>query len=525
MTAGRVGAGVIAGRKRLATIVLALAVLALPASSPAAPGWGAPRNLSPPGRDASSPQVALNAAGTAVAVWRLRVSRSTGVVQAAVREPGGTWGVPRDISTPSEVDQSGSQPVLHVALDPGGDAVAIWTQHAGGFNSVVTAVLQAGGDWSTPQQLSTPGRTALGPRVALDSSGNAVAIWSEYQSPYWWETRVLTAARSAGGTWSATQSISTDDEPALASQVAVDRVGTAFAVWNAGRHCTRGVCRYAVQASVRPAGGTWSAPQDLSSDSYYEISAPQVVVDESGNALAVWSRDAWFPNGVIESVDRPSGGQWSSPEVLPLTYGTATGPRLAVDPAGNAVAVWSTGAYPSKDVVASTRPARGTWEAPRVLSASNFENSRPDVAVDAAGVAVVIWERNNIVWIAERSARGTWGRPQKVSSLGRYAFEPEIALGAAGSGVLVWHEFDGSNEVVQAVARPGPRPCVVPKVVGKTLVLARAAIVASNCRTGRIARTSSKARKGQVLSQSPTAGQILKGGTRVKLAVSRGRRP
>jgi hypothetical protein len=159
-----------------------------------------------------------------------------------------------------------------------------------------------------------------------------------------------------------------------------------------------------------------------------------------------------------------------------------------------------------------------------VLSTSKWENSRPEVAVDAAGAAVVIWERFNIIWIAERPAAGTWGRPQNVSSLGRYAYEPEIALGVAGSGVLVWHQFDRSNEVVQAAARPGPPPCVVPKVVGKPLARARVAIAASNCRTGMIARTSSKARKEQVLSQSPTAGQILKNRTRVNLAVSRGRR-
>ena len=396
----------IAGRKRLATIVLALGVLALPASSPAsAPGWGAPVNISPPGRDASSPQVALNAAGTAVAVWRLRVGRSTEVVQAAVREAGGTWGAPRDISMPSEVDPNGSQPSLHVALDPGGDAVAIWSEYAGGLNSVVTAVLPAAGDWGPPQQISTPGQTAHGPRVALNSTGNAVAVWAEYASPFWWETRVVAAARPAGGTWSAPQSIAPDGEPGRGPQVAVDRVGTAFAVWNAGRNCDRGVCQYAVQASVRPAGGTWSAPQDLSSDSYWEITAPQLLVDEAGNALVVWSRTAWYPSAVIESVDRPAGGQWSSPEVLAPT-GTGTAPRLAVDSAGNAVAVWSTGTSSLRDVVASTRPAGGTWEAPRVLSTSMWENSRPDVAVDASGTTVVIWERFNIVWIAEHPAGG-----------------------------------------------------------------------------------------------------------------------
>jgi hypothetical protein len=256
------------------------------------------------------------------------------------------------------------------------------------------------------------------------------------------------------------------------------------------------------------------------------MSAPQVQVDEDGHALALWSRDAGYSGEVIESVDRPAGGQWSSKVVFGrTTYGTPTVP-LAVNSSGNAVAAWSTGPFRGSDsgaVVASTRQAGGTWEAPTVLSPSQW-NSRPAVSLDAAGAAVVIWERFDIVWIAEHPAGGTWGKPRRVSSLGRYTSEPEVALGATGSGVLVWHQFDGSNEVVQAVARPGPRPCAVPNVVGKTLARARAAIATSHCRTGKIARTSSKARKGQVLSQSPTAGQILNRDTRVRLTVSRGRR-
>jgi hypothetical protein len=77
---------------------------------------------------------------------------------------------------------------------------------------------------------------------------------------------------------------------------------------------------------------------------------------------------------------------------------------------------------------------------------------------------------------------------------------------------------------------PPPRPatarrCVVPRVVGRTLPVARRAILRSRCRVGRIRRAySRRVRRGRVISQWPRAGRRVRVGTRVALVVSRGRR-
>ena len=72
-----------------------------------------------------------------------------------------------------------------------------------------------------------------------------------------------------------------------------------------------------------------------------------------------------------------------------------------------------------------------------------------------------------------------------------------------------------------AIAR---RACLVPNVIGKRLAAAKAAIVRSYCRTGRVSYSSSRrVAKGRVVSQSRRAGRTLPANTRIRLVVSRGR--
>ncbi|HEV8603494.1 MAG TPA: PASTA domain-containing protein [Gaiellaceae bacterium] len=69
-----------------------------------------------------------------------------------------------------------------------------------------------------------------------------------------------------------------------------------------------------------------------------------------------------------------------------------------------------------------------------------------------------------------------------------------------------------------------PRTCRVPRVVGRSLGVARSAIRKAGCTVGRIRRARSVRVRGRVLRQSPRAGARVRRGTRVNLTVSRGRR-
>jgi plastocyanin len=72
----------------------------------------------------------------------------------------------------------------------------------------------------------------------------------------------------------------------------------------------------------------------------------------------------------------------------------------------------------------------------------------------------------------------------------------------------------------------GPaKPCIVPKLAGTTLPVARRRLARTSCRLGRIGRVySRKVRRGRVISQRPDAGRRVGYGTAVNVVLSRGRR-
>jgi hypothetical protein len=81
-----------------------------------------------------------------------------------------------------------------------------------------------------------------------------------------------------------------------------------------------------------------------------------------------------------------------------------------------------------------------------------------------------------------------------------------------------------ANTTVTATFSLIPKPCVVPKVKGKTLKLAKRSIRTHACTVGTIKHATSRTvKKNRVISQKPKPGKRLKHGAKVNLVVSKGR--
>jgi hypothetical protein len=132
------------------------------------------------------------------------------------------------------------------------------------------------------------------------------------------------------------------------------------------------------------------------------------------------------------------------------------------------------------------------------------------------------------------------GATKRVSVAGGGAESNGDSLRPAltGSGRLVVFESDASNLVPgdanrfsdifvhdpTGVPPPAPPPavkCVVPKVIGLRLAVARARIGRANCTVGRVRRVRSRRGVGKVLGQRPKAGSVRPRGAKVKLVVGR----
>jgi hypothetical protein len=62
-------------------------------------------------------------------------------------------------------------------------------------------------------------------------------------------------------------------------------------------------------------------PKDISEPNQ-SITFPDVAVNPAGDAVAIWPRDTGSET-IVEAVERPAGGEWSAPED-PSAEGTAT---------------------------------------------------------------------------------------------------------------------------------------------------------------------------------------------------------
>lgn len=95
--------------------------------------------------------------------------------------------------------------------------------------------------------------------------------------------------------------------------------------------------------------------------------------------------------------------------------------------------------------------AMAAFEAPERASKGPLPAHSPDVAVNARGDAVAVWVRGTrraaMIVASLRPAGGDWGEPQAISRRGRPAIDPQAAIDAQGLAVVVWRQIDRVRRV------------------------------------------------------------------------------
>jgi hypothetical protein len=433
----------------LATIAPIVVCLLAAAPAAAHPGWLAPANLSAPGHDASEPQVAIDGSGGAVAVWA-RSDGSHEVIQASARPAGASWGPAVDLSE-SGRDSKAPQ----VAVDPAGDVVAVWARFNGSHWVIQGASRPAGGGWTPSTDISNSEKSAEEPEVAVDPGGRATAVWSRYDG---FDDIVQSAqlAPGPGSLWSQPVDLSKEGENAEEPQVGVDAAGDAVAVWSR----LEGTDTIA-QAAFRPGSGGWGGAEDLS-EAGGDATGPQVAVDSGGSAVAIWSRAAGGAD-TVEAADMTPGGHWLKAEDLTGAGEDATEPDVALA-GGRAVAVWSLAGPGPYSTIQSREKSTGGWQPSQDLTTRGLTQTvvSPHVALDPAGNAAAVWARSGasptVIEGRTEPPGAPWTGIVELSGLGSTATEPQVALGATGDGASIWSRDDGANTIVQAAGLDGAAP-------------------------------------------------------------------
>jgi hypothetical protein len=328
---------------------------------------------------------------------------------------------------------------------------------------VLLAPASADATFTAPFFYSPAARSASAHDLALDADGDAVAAWERFDGA---NVRIEVRARSKAGVLRSVQTLSIAGQDADSPRVAVDATGDALVVWSrpdgtgpfGGDGCVR------IQARTRSAGGVLGPVLTLSppGQNAFEF---DVAVDADGDAVAIWNRSDGSSASCCRRIQARSlsaGGALGPVQVLTASGQHADSPRVAVDADGDAVAVWTRSDGVGVRVYARGRSAGGALGPVQIISQRNSDHPlasglAPQVAIDAAGDAVIVWQRNDgtgpcgipgcpKIEARARSAAGVLTSVQILTNTTRGGSSPQVAMDADGDALTVWRHVDATTD-------------------------------------------------------------------------------
>ena len=334
------------------------------------------------------------------------------------------WSESQQLCTGCGLIASGGSPL---AVAPNGDALATW---GGG-----AAIRQGRARFGAPADLGTAGEVAaIGPDGTAAIAGGIIAGDRSLQT--------VVRVHPPGGEWAPAEPVPVR----RLGGIAVDPAGNVHLV---GNEVEPGQ-DYRMTERVRSPGGEWSSAQVISAaPPGAQTADPRLVAGPRGDLLAAWVENSAGLSTRLMTAMRGPAGEWRPPEELAPSALPVTSVRaLALDRAGNALALFQRASDPS-DVVAAFRPAGGPWGEPALLE-SQWAGGRVEADFDAAGNALAAWwgagGRRGMVKVARRDVvSGGWGDPQPLSDGSRRPRSLALAVAPDGTSRVAWHEFRGER--------------------------------------------------------------------------------
>jgi len=316
--------------------------------------------------------------------------------------------------------------------------------------------------WQAPITLTPEWNDASVPWLAFDSNNNAQLVWRLFDGQY---TRIQVASYTAAtGTWSSALTISPVTH-AREPKIVVNDAGNAVAIWRLIYGSN-----FAIMASYYDASTQeWQFPFNLPfiSDPANDAEMPDVALNNFNNIVACWQHYDGATWRVQSSV-LVNQTSWTFPADLSLPgfYGFA--PQIVMNDQAMPIVtivfygIMQTGGNDCIQVVTS-QDGGNTWSSPMAISDPASSAYVPQIAKDAAGNLLVVWQVQQAdgswtlqvrkfqggVWLAIKNlASGIVLNPIRCPNI-------RIAGNGAGQAIMTWFTVVGTSQQVQAVYYDG----------------------------------------------------------------------
>lgn len=397
--------------------------------------------------NADSPQIAIDGSGNATAVWAQSDGNNVVSIWANRFSAGnGTWGTAKVIGTVGAVILSDHGP--QIAVDAGGNALVVWKQpNSTGKNNIWANRFSAvSGTWGTAELIQTANAdSARAPQIAMDGNGNAIAVWAQSADAnapsHIWANRFS----AASGAWEMATALETAVVGgAVDPRIALDTGGNALVVWSQSDVT---LTRTDIWANRYSAGSGWGTAQLIEHENAGDALRPQIAFDASGNAIAVWEQSDGS-GGVRIWANRFSPAItgvffWGTAGPIEADAGGATFPQIVINAGGNALAVWS---QFGSGIWGNRFSAGSGWGAAQFLGGG--AGAAPRIAINRNGSAIAaVWTQFDgtrfNVWANHFSAGNSWGAAELIETDDAgSAASPQIAIDEGGNAIAVWQQRD-----------------------------------------------------------------------------------
>ncbi|HTN24949.1 MAG TPA: hypothetical protein VL120_13230 [Solirubrobacteraceae bacterium] len=261
------------------------------------------------------------------------------------------------------------------------------------------------------------------------------------------ESVVRARIRLPDGRLGRAQTISRGRGIVRSPQIGVDESGNATAVWTqAGLH-------FSIMAAFRPHGKTFGAPVELGRSRHFVDARPALAVGRFGDAVVAWNEGRSVRvvrRGPSRCLPQRARACFS----VPISLAPGADQAVAIGPLGSAYVVWAAMVRTGDDVHTRLRMAvlrRGG----RSLGSEHFlsdagDASQPALAVQPDGSAAVAWraslpaggEQDNPapIMAVTSSPAAVLAPPQSVSTAPGRL--PQLRVNGQGEAVMAWNQVD-----------------------------------------------------------------------------------
>jgi hypothetical protein len=287
-------------------------------------------------------------------------------------------------------------------------------------------------------------------RLAVNGAGDALLMWARSNAAGYCARRFSAST----GIWSDEHRI--DVTQALAT-LSVDLAanGDAAAVWSQGGD---GIAVTTQLARLR--GTVWDAPVQIGGAN---AGAPGVAMTSDGGVLVHWQN----PSRTVEAMWQPSGGSWTSPQLLGTNSGGFYLPRLIKRSDSHLQMIW----WAEGSGLSSREFDTGTaiWGSSRPIVPARASSAANVAAAGGDSGSVVMW------WAGKLSGSGSdfgfstsnggsdWStssavltpRPAIQNQAATFADSGSVAMDGNGDATILWREFiaPGQSGVLLRAAR------------------------------------------------------------------------